>query len=145
MIKLELLLHLGILAYVLGVLIFLQRNRLTHARRLAAPVLNRVRTTLGWCCIILGVLEFWFPLPLGIPLIVLGTALVGRRSRLLRLAYIQLRRILRRWARVRIPIVGHAGRYMLRSQRKITAEYRRFLWRRAEQRRIRRPNIISET
>lgn len=83
------------------------------AWRLLWPV---VRQVLGWICILLGLLGLVLPVLQGVLLLVIGIALVGRRNWLIRRSTLGLKRFLRRWAAVRTPLVGPAGRVALRAQ-----------------------------
>jgi hypothetical protein len=106
---------------------FIQSQRWQHIR---IPYPSRTATTIlrgivGWPLIVIGLLTFPLPIPIGLPLLVVGTLLIGPRSRPIRLATISLRLGLRRWARLDVPLIGPAGRWLLRKQRRAAAEYRR--------------------
>ena len=101
------------------------RQKLLGAWRLLWPVARQV---LGWMCIFLGLLGLVLPVLQGIPLLVIGIALVGRRHLLIRWASVQLKLFLRRWAALQTPIVGPAGRLSLRAQQHISRQRRRLHW-----------------
>lgn len=93
-----------------------------------------MRQVLGWICIILGLLGLALPLLQGIPLLVLGIALVGRRHWLIRWAGVHIKLLLRRWALIQTPILGPIGRLALRVQQNISRQRRRLHWWYAERR-----------
>lgn len=90
--------------------------------------LKTLRSILGWICIILGIFLFWLPVPLGIPFILIGTLLIGRRNRFLRRVSVSVKLLLRRWAALRVPVIGPIGRRLLRAQRHISSQLRRYHW-----------------
>ncbi|SRR6266508_4567262 len=87
------------------------------------------RPTLGWVCIGVGVLGLALPLLPGVPLLVLGIALVGRRTWIIRWAGIHGKVFLRRWAALPTPIIGRVGRWALRVQQRISCQRRQLTWR----------------
>lgn len=87
------------------------------------------RPTLGWFFIGLGLLGLLLPMLQGILLLVIGTILVGRRNWLIRWSRVHLKLLLRRWATVRTPIIGHTGRWTLRAQQQVSRQQRRLHWR----------------
>jgi len=93
------------------------------------------RQVLGWICIFLGLLGLLLPLLQGIPLLVLGIALVGRRHPLIRWASVRLKLGLRRWAALQTPVIGPTGRLALRVQQETSRQRRRLHWWYAERRR----------
>jgi hypothetical protein len=84
-----------------------------------------IRSILGWPVIVLGLILLPLPIPLGLILLIIGAWIVGPRSRPIRMAIVVTKRGLRHWARVRVPYIGDAGRFLLRKQREIEREYRR--------------------
>lgn len=117
-----------------------QRRQLVYQR--AALALRRVvwpvaRQTLGWLCIAVGLLGLVLPLLQGVLFLVIGVALVGRRNWLIRRSTLAIKRGLRRWARVRTPVLGLAGRLALRAQHQCSRQSRRLHRRLAERRRWR--------
>jgi hypothetical protein len=83
-----------------------------------------LRVTLGWICIVSGLILLPLPIPLGLILLVIGTLLVGTRSRILRVAFVHVKLFLRRWARLKMPVVGSVGRKLLQIQRQLSSNYR---------------------
>jgi hypothetical protein len=104
-----------------------------------------LRQVLGWFFILLGLLGLVLPVLQGVLFLVIGVALVGRRNWLIRRSRILFKRFLRRWAAVRSPLVGGAGRIALRAQWKCSRESRH-LHRRYTEWRLRRltPSIELE-
>ncbi|MFN8568132.1 MAG: hypothetical protein U0Z44_11585 [Kouleothrix sp.] len=87
-----------------------------------------LRPTLGWCCIIIGVLGVLLPVIPGMPLLFPGIALVGRRTRVIRWWAVLITRQLRRWAALRLPLIGQAGRWALLAQHQVSRQRRRLAW-----------------
>lgn len=79
-------------------------------------------------CILLGLLGLALPILQGIPLLVIGIALVGRRHKWIRWSSVHLKLSLRRWAGLQTPLVGPAGRLALRAQQEISRQRRRLHW-----------------
>ena len=104
-----------------------------------------LRQVLGWFFILLGLLGLVLPVLQGALFLVIGVALVGRRNWLIRRSTLVFKRFLRRWAVVRSPLVGGAGRIALRAQWKVSRESRHLHRRYAEWRRRRvAPSIEME-
>ena len=97
----------------------------TSARTACLWMWRALRPGLGWLCLALGVLGIIFPLLPGIPILLVGVALVGRRNWVLRWASVQEKRLLRRLARHPAPMVREAGRWLARQQRQLTSRLRR--------------------
>lgn len=89
------------------------------------PVL---RPILGWSFIAIGLLGVLLPVIPGMPLLFPGIALVGRRTRLIRWSAVQIKRALRRWAPLRLPLIGPVGMWALRAQHQISRQRRRVAW-----------------
>ena len=87
------------------------------------------RPTLGWLSIGVGVLGLALPLLPGVPLLVLGIALVGRRTWIIRWAGVHGKLFQRRWAALPSPIIGGVGRWALRVQQRISCQRRELTWR----------------
>jgi hypothetical protein len=82
-------------------------------------LLTSVRAALGWISIGLGLLTVWMPIPIGVPLLVIGALLVGTRSPAMRRAGVAIEWLLRRWAAVPIPIVRDIGQRALALQQEV--------------------------
>lgn len=91
-------------------------------RTIVWPVARQV---LGWLCIGLGLIGLVLPVLQGVLFLVIGVALVGRRNWLIRRSALLIKRGLRRWARLRTPVVGPAGRLALRAQHQYSRQSRR--------------------
>jgi hypothetical protein len=102
---------------------------LASAWRLLWPVMRQV---LGWIFIILGLLGLVLPVLQGVLFLVIGIALVGQRHWLLRRVRILIKRGLRRWAALRVPVIGPAGRIALRAQWRFSRQGRHLHRRYAE-------------
>jgi len=111
------------------------RRGAANTWRLLWPIIRQV---LGWMFILLGLLGLVLPVLQGVLFLAIGIALVGRRNWLIRRSTLLFKRFLRRWARVKTPLVGSAGRMVLRAQWKVSREGRRLHRRYAEwrQRRV---------
>jgi hypothetical protein len=114
----------------------MERNSLRSFRRGAAitwrllwPIIRQV---IGWMFILLGLVGLVLPVLQGVLFLVIGIALVGKRNWLIRRSTLLFKRFLRRWARVKTPLVGPAGRLALRAQWKISREARHLHRRYAE-------------
>jgi hypothetical protein len=101
---------------------FRQYRRIpVSAWRLLWPIIRQV---LGWMFILLGLIGLVLPVLQGVLFLVIGIALVGRRNWLIRRSRLVFKRFLRRWAAVRTPLIGPAGRLALRAQWKFAREGR---------------------
>ena len=87
------------------------------------------RQAFGWLFIVLGLLGLVLPLLQGVLFLVIGIALVGRRNIVIRHARVAIKRLLRRWAAVQIPVLGSAGRAALRGQREFSRRARHLHYR----------------
>jgi hypothetical protein len=116
----------------------MQRMTRTSYRRGLLIAWRLLRQVLGWFFILLGLLGLVLPVLQGVLFLVIGVALVGRRNWLIRRSALVFKRFLRRWAAVRSPLVGGAGRIALRAQWKYSRESRHLHRRYAEwrQRRV---------
>jgi hypothetical protein len=83
-------------------------------------ILRPVRTILGWISIGLGLLTVWMPIPIGVPLLVIGALLVGTRSPAMRRAGAAIEWLLRRWAALPIPFVRDIGQRALAIQQEVS-------------------------
>ena len=95
------------------------------ARTACLRIWRALRPSLGWLCLAVGVLGIIFPLLPGIPILLLGVALVGPRNWVLRWASVQEKRLLRRLARHPAPMVRETGSWLARQQRQLTSHLRR--------------------
>jgi hypothetical protein len=102
-------------------------SRLTarNMRQLWHTLLQGARLWLGWFCIILGLILLPLPIPLGLILLVIGTMLIGPRTRIVRLAIVRIKLLLRRWARLKLPFIASPGKRLLQWQRNFSVQYRR--------------------
>ena len=119
------------------------RIRKERDRRLWAAW-RAVRPVLGWICIAIGLLGVLLPIFPGMPFLVPGIALVGRRNRLIRWSSVTCKRTLRRLAPLETPLVGPLARRALRAQHEFSRRRRRLAWRRMEYRRARRTALDEE-
>lgn len=102
--------------------------------------LNRAGRTLwkatrllaGWLLIVVGLVLFPLPIPVGLPLIIVGVLVVGRRDRLLRWLRVNLKLKLRFWATLSTPISGPFARWSLRMQRGLAQKWRQHTWTKRE-------------
>jgi hypothetical protein len=117
----------GLFARIVGILRQFDYSRLAafDMRQAWHTLLQGARLWLGWFCIILGLILLPLPIPLGLILLVIGTMLVGPRTRIVRLAIVRIKLLLRRWARLRLPLIANPGKRLLRWQRHFSVQYRR--------------------
>ncbi len=119
--------------------------RVEHARRYLSAAWRAfwpiARQVLGWIFILLGLVGLVLPVLQGVLFLVIGVILIGRRNWLIRRARVMTKRALRRWADVRAPVLGPAGRMALRAQiessrqsRRLHARYAAWARRRAARR-----------
>ena len=115
----------------------LARFRQEHSRRgVSWPAIWRaIRPALGWICIVIGLLGVVLPIFPGMPFLVPGIALVGRRNRLIRWSSVTCKRTLRRLAPLQTPLLGPLARWALRAQHEFSRRRRRLAWRHMEYRR----------
>ncbi len=93
-----------------------------------------VRPVFGWLVITVGLIGCLFPIIPGIPLLIVGSAMVGQRNRVIRWTRVNGRRFFRSWATLRIPLIGTIGRWIWRIQQEISRQYRHLRWWQQEQR-----------
>lgn len=93
-----------------------------------------VRPVLGWVVIVLGLIGCLFPIIPGIPLIIVGSAMVGQRNPIIRWTRVKGKLLFRAWASLRVPVIGTIGRWIWRIQQEISRQYRHLLWWQQEQR-----------
>jgi hypothetical protein len=89
---------------------------------------HSLRLFVGGGLIVVGILGVILPILPGMPFLILGTLVVGRRSRLLRRASVGGKQLLRRWAAHERPLVGRLGRWGLVAQRDSARRLRHLLW-----------------
>ncbi len=85
------------------------------------------RLIFGWLCILVGLVLFPLPLPLGLPLIILGILLVGTRNIMLRWLRVHMKIGLRRWAALSTPVIGPIGKQLLKTQKSAARRWRHYL------------------
>lgn len=108
----------------------IQRRQPLPQHHLLKRVSDTLRGILGWFLILTGVVVTPLPIPLGIPMIIMGVAVIGRRSRRLRLLFYTARRRLRELVRNNPPVVGSAAMWLLVTERKLMQSYRHRTWKR---------------
>jgi hypothetical protein len=96
--------------------------------RAFALLAHSLRLLLGCGLIVVGILGVILPVLPGMPFLILGTLVIGRRSRLLRRASVGGKRALRRWAVHERPLVGRLGRWGLAAQRDSSRRLRHIVW-----------------
>ncbi len=96
-----------------------------------------VRQGMGWVCLVLGLLIFPLPIPLGLPLIVLSIVLIGRRNPIIRWLRVHFKLLLRRWAALQTPIIGPVGRMALHIQKEFSRKVRAYTMQQSRKRLLR--------
>lgn len=99
-------------------------------------VWRAIRLPLAWLLIAVGVLGCILPIIPGVPFLVLGTAIVGRRTWIIRWTYVNFRVMLRLWARHPHPSIRGFGRFVHGAAQELSRQIRRFVWDRAARRRV---------
>jgi len=105
-----------------------QNERTTTLRGALAASWQVIRPILGWSLIALGVLGCILPVLPGLPLLFIGIALVGRRSKIIRWCAVQYKLAVRRWAAMPHPWLARAGRWALLAQQETSRQRRRLVW-----------------
>jgi hypothetical protein len=127
----------------------MQRIDFRHYRRIPVSAWRLlwpiIRQVLGWMFILLGLLGLVLPVLQGLLFLVIGIALVGRRNWLIRRSRLVFKRFLRRWAAVRTPLIGPAGRAALRAQWQFSRQGRHLHRRYSEWRHRRVPADPAES
>lgn len=95
-----------------------------------------VRPALGWSSIALGILGCILPVLPGLPFLILGMALVGRRNWLIRWTSVQYKLLVRRWAALPHPWLSRMGRWALLAQQETSRQRRRLAWWHRERQRM---------
>ncbi len=85
----------------------------------------RLRPILGWFFIFIGILGIILPILQGLIFLVLGSALIGPRHRLIRLTRVLYKRFLRWLATRRNRLLAWVGRFGLRSLRTLNQQIQR--------------------
>lgn len=86
------------------------------------------KPVLGWLFIVIGLIGMPMPIVNGLIFLVIGVALVGPRNRVIRWSRVHIKLLLYRWASMRRPLIGPAGRLALASAREISRQHRRLRW-----------------
>jgi len=82
-----------------------------------------LRQVIGWGCVVIGLLLLILPGP-GIPLLIIGLMLIGRRHPLIRRISVEVKLFLRRWAR-QAGLRGWIGKRGKRLAHALSSDLRR--------------------
>lgn len=91
-------------------------------------VIHSLRLLVGGGLIVVGILGVVLPILPGMPFLILGTLVMGRRSRIFRRGSVAGKRFLHRWAAHERPWVAKLGRWSLMAQRDSSRRLRHLLW-----------------
>ena len=91
-------------------------------------LIHSLRLLVGGGLIVVGSLGVILPILPGMPFLILGSLLIGRRSRLFRRVGIVGKRALRRWAAHDRPLLARLGRWSLAAQRDSSRRLRHLMW-----------------
>jgi hypothetical protein len=91
-------------------------------------VVHSLRLLVGGGLIVIGILGVILPILPGMPFLIMGTLIIGRRSRVFRRGSVVGKRFLQRWATHDRPSVARLGRWSLRAQRDSSRRLRHLLW-----------------
>ena len=97
-------------------------------RRVGRLLSHYARLILGVGFILLGIAGVILPVLPGTIWLIIGTLLIGKRSRLLRRMAVGSKLLLRRWAASERPLAGALGRWALRTQRDSSRQLRHAVW-----------------
>ena len=104
-------------------------ERVTIAiRRGLALLIRSLRYLVGGTLIVIGILGVVLPILPGMPFLISGSLIIGRRSRPFRLASVAGKRFLKRWSAHERPWLARTGRWSLLAQRDSSRRLRRMLW-----------------
>ncbi len=120
---------------LIGVITLIVLSRMQHRQSALwyhwlQYISNLLRSVLGWSLIVIGMIVAPMPIPFGIPMIIVGVAVLGPRSRRLRLMFYTARRRLRELARNNPPLLGSAAMWLLSIERNLMQSYRNRTWKR---------------
>lgn len=97
-------------------------------RRAGRLLAHYARLILGVGFILLGIAGVILPVLPGTIWLIIGTLLIGKRSRLLRRVAVGGKLLLRRWAATERPVAGAIGHWALRTQRDSSRQLRHAVW-----------------
>ena len=100
----------------------------TFLMRVISLVIHSLRPLVGGGLIVLGILGVILPILPGMPFLILGTLVIGRRSRIFRRSSVACKRFLQRRAAHERPWVARPGRWSLQAQRDSSRRLRHLLW-----------------
>lgn len=89
---------------------------------------HSLRLLIGGGLIVVGILGVVLPILPGMPFLILGTLVIGRRSRVFRRGSVAGKRFLQRWAAHERPWVARLGRWSLMAQRDSSRRLRHLRW-----------------
>lgn len=93
-----------------------------------ALLIRSLRLLVGGGLIVIGILGVVLPILPGMPFLITGSLIIGRRSRPLRRASVAGKQFLKRWAAHERPWLARTGRWSLLAQRDSSRRLRRLLW-----------------
>ncbi len=96
--------------------------------RALSLLIHSLRLLVGGGLIVVGILGVVLPILPGMPFLILGTLVIGRRSRIFRRGSVAGKRFLQRWAAHERPWVARLGRWSLLAQRDSSRRLRHLLW-----------------
>ncbi|HEY8599853.1 MAG TPA: hypothetical protein VIL85_15560 [Thermomicrobiales bacterium] len=91
-------------------------------------LIRSLRLLVGGGLLLVGILGVVLPILPGMPFLILGTLVIGRRSRIFRRGSIAGKRFLRRWAAHERPWVARLGHWSVLAQRDSSRRLRHLLW-----------------
>ena len=97
-------------------------------RRGGILLIQALRLLIGGILILIGCLGVVLPILPGMPFFILGSLVIGRRSRPFRRASIAGKRFLKRWAAHQRSWLARTGRWSLLAQRDTSRRLRRLFW-----------------
>jgi hypothetical protein len=104
---------------------------IASAQAMVPGLLLHMRLFLGWSSIVIGILGTILPIIPGLPFLLIGAHLIGRRDRRLRWARVHTRLAMRRAAQSQVPMVRTAGQWARRSNYEVVRYGRKWRAQRA--------------
>lgn len=94
--------------------------------------IRTLRQVTGWTVLVIGAIAAPMPIPVGLPLIIVGILIIGPRDPRIRWMQVRLRMLLRSWSRRRLPFISPAARKAFQFGNRLG----RLLWRKENEKKL---------